>query len=111
MDSIRYRYRVAEPRGFEYVSDNVFYLIGYTPQEHYDDPDLGRKVVHPDYLNEIEKYLGKQGRVGPIMVPWVHKDGHTVWTQQYNLAIRGDDGEIIAYEGVAEAIADPLQDK
>lgn len=110
MVQVRYRYRLLEPRGFEFVTDNVGELIGYTPEEHYEDPDLGRKVVHPDYVRELEKYLGGSGRIGPLLIPWVHKDGHVVWTRQYNTAIRGTNGEIVAYEGVAESVDDPVSD-
>ena len=32
-----YRYRIAPPRGFEYVNPAVTRLTGYTPDEHYAD--------------------------------------------------------------------------
>ena len=31
-----------------YVSPQVEALLGYTPQEWYDDPDLWLKLLHPD---------------------------------------------------------------
>jgi len=43
----RYRLRPAPP-GFEYVSPSSTAVIGYTPEDHYADPELGLRIVHPD---------------------------------------------------------------
>src|ERR671933_242536 len=43
-----YRYRLQPDPGFEYVSPSSTAVIGYTPEEHYADPELGWRIVHPD---------------------------------------------------------------
>lgn len=45
---IIYRYRLQPERGFEYVNPAVTAITGYTPEEHYADPDLNLKIVYPD---------------------------------------------------------------
>ncbi|MEX2610950.1 MAG: hypothetical protein WEA24_13455, partial [Gemmatimonadota bacterium] len=42
-----FRYRLHPERGFEYVSPAAEALTGYTPAEHYADPELPLKIVHP----------------------------------------------------------------
>lgn len=104
---ISYRYRLRPEPAFEYVSSNVVDLVGYTPEEHYADPDLGRKIVHPDFAQAIERYFQQDGaRSGPMHVCWIHKDGREIWVEQFNTVIRDGDGAPIAVEGVA-ARSDP----
>ncbi len=52
---ILYIYRVAEPRGLEYISPAIYHITGYTPEEFYQDPDLGAKIVHPEDLELLAK--------------------------------------------------------
>lgn len=42
-----YRYRLLPKAGFEYVSPSVTAVVGYTPEEHYRNPELGLQIVHP----------------------------------------------------------------
>ena len=55
--NILYRYRLVPTRGFEYISPTITDIVGYTPQEHYADPDLSLKIVHPDDRQKVEKYF------------------------------------------------------
>ena len=43
-----YRYRLGPEAGYEYVSPSSTAITGYSPEEHYADPDLGLRQVHPD---------------------------------------------------------------
>src|SRR6056297_2011647 len=43
-----YRIELRPEMRCAFVSDSAERLVGYTPQEHYDDPTLGLKLVHPD---------------------------------------------------------------
>jgi PAS domain S-box-containing protein len=54
---IIYRYRLKPTPGFEYVSPSVTDLTGYTPEDHYADPELGLKLVHPDDKHILEAFL------------------------------------------------------
>ena len=53
LPDVEYIVRLAPDRGFEYVSDSVIHLVGYTPQEHYDDPNLGNRLVDPRDLQVL----------------------------------------------------------
>ncbi|OGS49026.1 MAG: hypothetical protein A3K68_01920 [Euryarchaeota archaeon RBG_16_68_13] len=100
-----YRYRLVEPAGFEYVSPAATRLTGYTPEEHYADPDLGRKLVHPEDLPILESVLAGPPPVGePVTLRWIHKDGSILWTEQRNVAVRDSAGRVIALEGIARDV-------
>ncbi|MDH7559361.1 MAG: PAS domain S-box protein [bacterium] len=103
---IIYRYDFVPQRGFTYVSPAATLITGYTPEEHYADPDLGLKLVHPEDRPLLEKYLQGQVDSGPIVLRWVRKDGRIIWTEQRNVGIRDAQGNLIAVEGVARDITE-----
>ena len=104
-----YRYRLRPTRGFEYVNPAATRITGYTPAEHYADPELGFKLVHPDDRPVLAALL--EASVGPSTLPlrWIRKDGATVWTEQRNTPVYDEAGELIAIEGIAREIADPTR--
>lgn len=104
-----YRYRFLPEPGFEYVSPAATAITGYTPQEHYDDPQLGFKLVHPD-----DRYLltavseGKLSINQPLILRWIRKNGTIIWTEQRNVPIYNENEELVALEGIARDITDRM---
>lgn len=104
---IIYRYRLRPRPGFEYVSPAAPHIVGYTPEEHYTDPELGLKIVHPEdrpkleALQSGEEFLGK-----PVELRWIHKNGRIVWTEQLNIPVFDEKGELMAIEGIARDITE-----
>lgn len=100
-----FRYRLRPEPGFEYVSPAVTRVIGYTPEEHYADPKLPLKVIHPDDRHKLEAFIG-----GPcsdeatVSLRWKHKDGRTIWVEQHNAPIYNEYGELVAIESIARDI-------
>ncbi|MGQ9699901.1 MAG: GAF domain-containing protein [Candidatus Bipolaricaulaceae bacterium] len=45
-----YRDRLHPAPGFEYVNPAAGKVVGYSPEEHYADHELGWKIVHPEDL-------------------------------------------------------------
>lgn len=104
---IIFRYRLKPTPGFEYVSPAVTRISGYTPEEYYADPDLLRKIVHPEDQPALEALAEGEGLFGkPLEFRWIHKDGHTVWTEQTNVPIRDEEGNIVAIEGIVRDITE-----
>jgi|GEM_PF-596131 PAS domain S-box-containing protein len=102
-----YRIRMAPERRFEYVSPSATEITGYTPEEHYSDPDLGFKMVHPDDRHLLEAAAkGDLEPQAPLQFRWVRKDGSIVWTEQKNTLIFDEAGEVVAIEGIARDITD-----
>jgi PAS domain S-box-containing protein len=102
---IIYRYEFAPQRGFTYVSPAATTITGYTPEEHYADPDLGLKIVHPEDRPLLEAYFRGEGKFRePITLRWVRKDGAILWTEQRNVPIYDQDGNLVALEGIARDV-------
>jgi PAS domain S-box-containing protein len=99
-----YRYRLLPTPGFEYVSPSSTAIIGYTPEEHYSDPDLGMKLVHPEDRHLLEDPLRLSEE--PIVLRWYRKDGALIWTEQRNRPVYDGTGNIVAIEGIARDITE-----
>jgi PAS domain S-box-containing protein len=102
-----YRLRLQPNQAFEYVSPSATAITGYTPEEHYADPNLGFKLVHPDDRPILQSLLDGGGMFGkPIVLRWKRKDGTILWTEQRNVPVLDDSGELVAIEGVARDITE-----
>ena len=102
---IIYRYRLYPERGFEYISPAVTAITGYTPEEHYADPDIGLKIVYPDDLIVL-KWILEDRSFRPVVLRWISKNGTIIWTEQRNIPIYDNDGKLIAIEGIARDITE-----
>ncbi len=65
-----------------YVSPQVEGLLGYAPQEWYDEPSLWPRLLHPeDRLRAIAENKRHNETGEPFRMDYrmFHKDGHVVW--------------------------------
>lgn len=100
-----FRYSLKPQRGFEFVSPSVVDFTGYTPEEHYADPELGSKMIHPDDLPRLKETMRSPELVRqPVTLRWIAKNGDVVWTEQHNVPIYDDAGELVAIEGIARNV-------
>ncbi len=100
-----YRYRLLEPQGFEYISPSATDITGYTPEEHYADPDLGRKLVHPDDLPLLDA-IARGESVPHARIRWVRKDGRSIWTESRIRTLTDEAGTPVALEGIARDVTE-----
>lgn len=101
---IVWRYRLAPAPAFEYVSPSVFALTGYTPEEHYADPDLGRRIAHPDDLPLLEETIRSPEAYPTVILRWRHRAGSYFATEHRLTVVRGGEGEPVAIEGIARPV-------
>lgn len=102
-------YRLKPEPGFEYVSPSSETITGYTPEDHYNDPGLGMKLIHPD-----DRHLLKDLQRGKIdtrisRLRWIKKDGSIIWTESQNIPIFDRNGELTAIQGKATDITDRVK--
>ena len=104
-----YVYNLKPTFGFEYVSPSALKITGYTTEEHYNDPMLGMKLIHPDDMHLLQEQ--QQGIVDtdPIKLRWVKKDGSIIWTENQNIPIYNTKGELTAIQGKAIDITERIQ--
>ncbi len=102
---IVFRYRHKPARGFEYINPAVTAITGFTPEECYADPDLGRRVVHPEDRPRLEA-----AEIHPCSTPesltfrLIRKDGGIVWVERRVITIMDEANEVVAIEGIVRDI-------
>jgi PAS domain S-box-containing protein/putative nucleotidyltransferase with HDIG domain len=102
---VLYRYRLAPPRGFDYVSPAISRITGYTPEEFYADPDMCYRLVHSD---DMLIYRASQADFcqSPVVLRWVRKDGAVIWTEQLGTLIQDEAGKTVAFQGIVRDITE-----
>ncbi len=107
---IIYRIELQPAIRFSYVSPAVTRITGYTPEDHYNDPDLGNKLVHPEdrhLLKGMVDGIGENTR--SLSLRWICKDGRIIWMEQNNIPVFDDRGQLVAIEGIARDITERKQ--
>jgi PAS domain S-box-containing protein len=104
-DDLIYRYELHPEQKFTYVSPSATKITGFTPDEHYTDPQLGYKLIHPDDRKILSDTVNKMSN-GPssVVLRWFKKDGIMIWIEQKNVPVFDDIGRLIAIEGIARDI-------
>jgi diguanylate cyclase (GGDEF)-like protein/PAS domain S-box-containing protein len=86
-----------------YMSPQIEMVLGYTPQEWLDDPDLWLKVVHPEDQKEISA-IGDATRLAgrPFSAEYrmVRRDGRVIWIRESSVMIRNEAGEPQLWQGI-----------
>src|SRR5215208_3437526 len=106
-----YRYRVRPTPGFEYVSPSSTAVTGYTPEEHYADPELAGRIVHPDDMSILRDASERPDPSAVYRIRWRHKDGHELITEQRLQPIYDRDGNLAAIVGVARPVPSARGDR
>lgn len=97
-----YRFAVLPQPRFEYVSPAAARIFGYTPEEHYADPNLAMEVIHPDDRHHIDELLaGTLDPDKPLIVRGVTKARKIIWIELRLVATRDEIGRVSAIEGTA----------
>ncbi|MEI6680850.1 MAG: GAF domain-containing protein, partial [Mariniphaga sp.] len=100
-----YRLLLKPELKFDYVSPSATAITGYSPEDHYNDPQLGFKLVHPDDRILLENTT-RYSKGEPLELRWIRKDGLIIWTEQRNVLLFDDNNEPYAIEGNAGDITD-----
>ena len=109
-DDIIYRVEILPEQKFTFVNQAVEKITGYTPREHYDDPGLGLRIVHPEDRHLVEEgWKDKTFFNRPVRLRWITKEGRTVWTEQHNVPLYDEKGRLFAIEGIARDITERME--
>ena len=104
---IIFRLQLWPEHKFDYVSPSATAVTGYTPEEHYADPLLGLKLVHPEDRALFETMIQKPESVStPIAMRWIHKDGATIWVEVQRTFIYDKEGRLVALDGIVRDITE-----
>jgi diguanylate cyclase (GGDEF)-like protein/PAS domain S-box-containing protein len=86
-----------------YVNPQIERILGVSPEEYREDPDLWLRLVHPDDRQRVREqsdaFLAGEGR-DLDDYRMVRPDGRVVWIRDRAFAHRGPDGRVLAEHGV-----------
>jgi two-component system cell cycle sensor histidine kinase/response regulator CckA len=100
------RYRVTPPT-YEYMSPATTAILGYSPADFYADPGLGERMIHPDDREAVAAaYAADPER--PVTARAIAADGHVVWLDRRQVAIRDEHGEVVALEAVIRDVTEQV---
>ncbi|MDD1716482.1 MAG: PAS domain S-box protein [Methanolinea sp.] len=104
---IIYRVELYPERKFSYINPAVTKITGYTPEDHYADPELGFKLVHPEDRDLFTSLISRSNHE-PVVLRWIRKDGKVIWTEQRNVLIHDESGRLVAIEGIARDVTERI---
>jgi diguanylate cyclase (GGDEF)-like protein/PAS domain S-box-containing protein len=86
-----------------YVSPQIEAILGYTPQQYIDDPDLWSSILHPDDRETaLETYVRGRDAGEPFTFEYrlVGRDGRVVWFRDSAVVLPASDGRPAQIQGV-----------
>ncbi|MBP2656708.1 MAG: sasA 2 [Firmicutes bacterium] len=95
-----YRYRLIEPKGFEYVSQAVKAITGYEP-EYFRNIRQVMRIIYPadrGNFRELVRTTSTKDDFTTLRVK--HKNGDIVWTEQKYSIVKEPGGRVVAMEGI-----------
>lgn len=104
-EDILFHYRLVPERRLVYINPATERIVGYTREEHYADPDLGERIIHPDDRPRFHDLIQSGRYLREVYeLRWIRKDGSVVWTETRNTPVYDPSGELVAVYGVSRDI-------
>jgi PAS domain S-box-containing protein len=95
--TITYIDALGGPASTLYISPQTTTILGYSPQDWYDDPNLWNTIVHPE---DRERTASPDPDLADAVYRLVARDGRVVWVHDQARLITGDAGEPMYWQGV-----------
>ena len=101
-----FRVTVAPEIRFDYVSPASTRVTGYTPEELYDEPSHVFNMVTPEYIEGMRE-RERQGEIDRLWDLQIRrKDGSVIWGEQRLTAVRDENGQVVAVEGIVRDVSE-----
>ena len=96
--AITYINALGGPSATLYISQQTTEVLGYTPHDWYEDPDLRNKIVHPD---DQTPDIGPVSTEAPIDSVYRVRaaDGHLIWVHDQAHLVTDDQGNPKYWQG------------
>lgn len=97
--AISYIDAIEGPISTLYISPQTTAILGYTPEEWYEDPQLWSKIVHPEDATRDE-YVDESGRPVSSEYRLIAKEGRAVWVHDQASLISDENGKPKFWQGL-----------
>lgn len=102
---ILFRFRLSPQKRVEYVSPAVLTVLGYSPDDFIQDPNLINKITHPDDQVLLKDIVRGEVDDEACVLRFFHRCGQIVWTEQHLHYDRDLQGRPLAVQGIARNIS------
>jgi PAS domain S-box-containing protein len=99
-----WRYRLTEPRGWEYLSPSAEALTGYSLEEFARDPELYLRLILPEDRARLDELVFSSAQGGAELIRCQRKGGGALWLEVRAAVLRDGRGRPVAIEGIARDI-------
>ncbi len=104
---IIFRYRIRPTPQHEYISPAATAISGYTPEEHYANPRLIFRIVHPDDRRIFRTLWSEHFIPGyPIQVRIFNRQKQVVWVEVRSIIASNTGPQDFVVEGIARDITE-----
>jgi PAS domain S-box-containing protein len=90
-----------------YITPNIEKILGYTPAQVREDPELWSRAMHPDDWDRVGAIRDESWTKGTRFraeYRMFRSDGEEVWLRDTTMLVLSDDGTRLAWQGVIEDI-------
>lgn len=107
---IIYLFELVPQIQYTYVSPSVTRMLGYLPEDFYNDSDLILQIAHPEDLYVINDLLsGIIPNNQPLNIRMYARDGSLHWIEEVNVALKDSGDNLVAIQGTARDITAKVQ--
>ncbi len=105
-----FQFRLKPRRMWEYVNPASQSILGYCPNDFYEDSELLLRIVHPESREKFFKYIGNEPYpASHEPIRFCHRNGSAVWVSISINSVIDESGNIVAFEGIGRDITERLQ--
>lgn len=102
-DVVMFRFRFTPELVCEHVSRGALAMTGHPPEDHYADPMLLFRLVHPDDAGLLQQGADPDAAREPRTIRLIHPDGSVLWARCHIEPVV-EDGAAVGIEGVAHDV-------
>lgn len=97
---------------FEYISPAVTKISGFAPHEIYNDEDFLLRLYHPEDAALMARiWESQEVPSDTLIIRWINKQAKEITTEQRLVGVEGEDGRLIAIEGIARDISEQINER
>lgn len=105
-----FRISLVPKRTVEYVSPICERILGYTPEDFYNNPELDYNLIHKEDRIRIDSgSIVNEKNDKPIVLRWVCKNGDIIHVEQKWVPIFDSEGKLVAIEGICRDISERIK--
>jgi len=99
--AIIFRFRFLPEPGYDFMSPLVQKLMGYSPEDFYENPNMWEKIIHPEDRRLLQNLM-ETGKLfdTPLTVRLAKKDGDFIYMENHLKPLSDAEGKITAFEGI-----------